>query len=107
MTLEPVDTVGSVYVDDANMYSGGSIGDSFEDVVDAVSKQDQACATLLKISGGCAKAKKSFWWLMDQVYKDGKWGWRKTEGTEIKIPVDDGLIFTCKSLPLDEEREFL
>jgi len=107
ITRERTETVGSVYVDDANLYSGGSVGDSLQDVVDAVKKQGHAWASLLKISGGCAKAKKSFWYLMEQVYKDGKWGWRKTEGTEMEVPVDDGRTHVFKSLPMYEEREFL
>ena len=53
------------------------------------------------------RQKKSFWYLMEQVYKDGQWRWRKTEGTKMKVPVDDGEEFTCKSLPLDQEKEFL
>ena len=73
ITREKIETVGSVYVDDANLYSGGSLGDTLRDVMAAATKQCRAWATLLKISGGCAKAKKSFWYLMDQVYKDGKW----------------------------------
>ena len=60
ITREKTETVGSVYVDDANMYSGGSVGDSVQDVVKEVKKQGLAWAALLKISGGCAKAKKSF-----------------------------------------------
>ena len=107
ITREKIETVGSVYVDDANLYSGGSLGDNLTEVMDKATKQCRAWATLLKISGGCAKAKKSFWYLMDQVYKDGKWQWRKTEEAEIKVPVDDGDHFSCKSLPLDKEKEFL
>ena len=104
---EKTETVGSVFVDDANLYSGGSVGDSMQDVVKAVAEQARAWASLLKTSGGCAKAKKSFWYLMDQVYVDGKWGWQKTEGTEMEVPVDDGETFTFKSLPLNKEKEFL
>ena len=41
---------------------------------------------------------------MDQIYKDREWGWKKTEGTEMEILVDDGQTDTFKSLPLNEER---
>ena len=58
ITRERTESVGSVYVDDVNMYSGGSIGNTAQEVVDAVSKQGHAWASLLKISGGCAKARK-------------------------------------------------
>ena len=44
---------------------------------------------------------------MEQVYKDGEWGWKKTEGTEMEIPVDDGQTHTFKSLPMNKERKFL
>ena len=107
ITRDKTETVGSVHVDDANLYSGGSVGDTVDDVLKAVSEQGHAWASLLKISGGCAKAKKSFWYLMDQVCTDGKLGWRKTEGTEIEIPVDNGETFAFKSLPMDQEQEFL
>ena len=102
ITREKVETVGSVYVDDANMYSGGNIGSTVEEVVEARSKQGHAWASLLKISGGCAKAKKSFWYLMQQVCENGTWSWGRTEGTEMVVPIDDGLTHTFKSLPTSE-----
>ena len=90
-----------------SFYSGGAIGNTVEDVVEAGSKQGHDQASLLKTSGGCAKPKKSFWYLMHQVYKDGKWAWERTEGTEMVVPVDDGSTHTFKSLPMNEEQEFL
>ena len=72
ITREKAPSVGTAFVDDANMYSGGSVGDSLEDVKKQASMHVKAWAVLLKVSGGCAKAKKSFWYLMHQIYKNGK-----------------------------------
>ena len=107
ITREKAPSVGTAFVDDANMYSGGSVGDSLEDVKEQASTHVKAWAVLLKVSGGCAKANKSFWYLMHQIFKDGKWQWQDTQNTELQIPVDDDKSINIKSLPLNQEKKFL
>ena len=105
ITREKAPSVGTAFVDDANMYSGGSVGDSLDEVHEKASIHVKAWAALLKVSGGCAKTKKSFWYLMNQVYEKGKWSWQDTKDTEIAIPVDDGKTINVKSLPTDQEKK--
>lgn len=81
ITREKAPSVGTAFVDDTNMYSGGSVGDSLEDVKEKASTHVKAWAVLLKVSEGCAKANKIFWYLLNQVYKNGKLSWLDTKDT--------------------------
>ena len=64
---------------------------------------------MLRVTGGCAKVEKSYWWLMKQVYdeKNECWRWGKTEGMEMDVEGDDGTYTSVKSLPLNKEKKFL
>ena len=65
ITREKTEAVGSVVVDDANLYSGGFVGDTMSDVMKYVTKQGRAWASLLKIMENVPKQRKisGIWWI--------------------------------------------
>ena len=77
------------------------------DIYSSAVEQVTAWTKLLRVSGGRAKAVKSFWYLMDQVCVNGVWSWKNTEGCELEIEVDHGKREKIVSLPMTEEKKFL
>ena len=100
-------SLGSAFVDDTNMYVFGKWGETASDIYSSAVEQVTAWKKLLRVSGGSAKAVKSFWYLMDQVCVNGVWSWKNTQGCELEIEVDDGIREKIVSLPMSEEKNFL
>ena len=80
ITGEKTESVGSAFVNDANMYTTGSPVDSISDILPDIDTHVYAWSKLLRVSGGCASAPKSFWYAMEQNCVDGDWRWFHTEG---------------------------
>ena len=107
LTREKTESVGCAFVDDANMYVFSKRLDTVQKVYDEAVEHIASWARLLRVTGGCAKSDKSFWYLLHQKFVKGEWVWESTEGTEMEIEGDEGVPHVVESLPLNEEKKFL
>ena len=109
ITHEEVVSVGSAFVDDANMYVFGKHLDTVSKLYAEAVEHVSAWATMLLVTGGCVKVRKSYLWVIAHVYDEetGRWRLKKTEGMPMEVEGDDGVKTEVTSLPMDDEQKFL
>ena len=91
ITGDILKSVGSLFVDDANIFVYGdrrrykSAGALYVKVKETT----KAWALLLRATGGALKPIKCFWWLIGYTCVDGKWEYENTAGLDLDILGDD------------------
>ena len=78
LTGEKTESVGCAFVDDANMYVFSKRLDTVQKVYDEAVEHIASWSRLLRVTGGCAKSEKSFWYLLNQKFVKGEWVWEST-----------------------------
>ena len=107
ITHEKTSSVGCAFVDDATMYVYKKELDTAEKVYKEAEEHMSAWATLLRVTGGCPKSKKIFWYCIEPFYDGCKWVLAKTGGMPMELPGDEGIPVNVESLPLDKEKKLL
>ena len=107
---EKVNSLGSLFVDDANLmvYGDRKKFKTTGDLYRKVRATAKAWAYLLRATGGSLKPVKCFWWLIGYVCnKRGEWEYEDTKGTTMPVLGEDREMIEVPSLATNEERKSL
>jgi hypothetical protein len=98
ISQETIHTIGGLFVDDADLYTGNDTPTSLDRVTDLTelwlktqSNLDQ-WINILKALGGALKPEKCFWYLLDYICVKGIWSYVDVSDFQLKTTREDGEV---------------
>lgn len=82
--------VAGLFVDDST-YFIATPSDNVNDVIDLSRQSQTYLEKLIAATGGAMNPSKSFWWLIDFQWEDGKWSWKTIDDNDAGIQIHNPL----------------